>query len=77
MMNEWEELSMLTKIFYIGGLVSLTGLLVMILTGLTSLGDILGKKKYFEQGPFQRIRSGRHSNLREVQVGCNLFETFF
>jgi hypothetical protein len=52
MIAEWEELSMLTKIFYIGGLVSLIGLVVMILTGMISLRDILGKKKYFEQGSF-------------------------
>jgi hypothetical protein len=34
----------LTKIFYIGGLVSFIGLVVMILTGLTSIGDILSWK---------------------------------
>jgi len=44
MMTEWKELSMLTKIFYIGGLASFIGLVVMILTGLTSLGDILAWK---------------------------------
>ena len=36
-MAEWKELSTMTKIFYIGGLVSFIGLAVMILTGLTSL----------------------------------------
>jgi hypothetical protein len=32
------------KVFYIAGLVSFIGLGVMILTGLTSIGDILGWK---------------------------------
>jgi hypothetical protein len=35
---EWRELSTLTKIFYIAGLVSFIGLAVMILTGMTSIG---------------------------------------
>jgi hypothetical protein len=44
MMIEWRGLSTFTKIFYIGALVSFIGLVVMILTGLTSIGDILAWK---------------------------------
>ncbi len=40
MMAEWKEFSTMTKIFYIGGLVSFIGLAVMILTGWTSIGAI-------------------------------------
>ena len=40
MMAEWSQLSTLTKIFYIGGLVSFIGLAIMILTGMTSIGAI-------------------------------------
>ncbi|MGA2226350.1 MAG: hypothetical protein ABSH41_18085 [Syntrophobacteraceae bacterium] len=40
MMSEWRELSTLTKMFYLGGLVSFIGLAIMILTGMTSLGAI-------------------------------------
>jgi len=39
-MSEWRELSTLTKMFYLGGLVSFIGLAIMILTGMTSLGAI-------------------------------------
>ena len=35
---------MLTKIFYIAGPVSVNGLVVMILAGLTSIGDIFAWK---------------------------------
>ena len=41
MMGEWKELSRMTKIFYIAGLVSAIGLAVMILAGMTSIGEIL------------------------------------
>jgi hypothetical protein len=44
MMAEWRELSTLTKIFYIGGLINFIGLAIMILTGMTSIGDIVGWK---------------------------------
>jgi hypothetical protein len=37
---EWEELSRMTKIFYIAGIISFIGLAIMILTGMTSLGAI-------------------------------------
>jgi hypothetical protein len=37
---EWRELSTLTKVFYIGGLISFIGLAIMILTGMTSIGAI-------------------------------------
>jgi hypothetical protein len=40
MIAEWRQLSRLTKIFYICGLVSLMGSAIMILTGLTSIGAI-------------------------------------
>jgi cell division protein FtsL len=36
-MAEWRRLSKLTKIFYICGLVTFLGLVVMILTGMTSI----------------------------------------
>jgi len=44
MMAEWRELSTLTKIFCIFGLISFIGLAIMILTGVTSIGDILALK---------------------------------
>jgi hypothetical protein len=44
MISRWKELSGGMKVFYIAGLVSAIGLGVMILTGLTSIGDILGWK---------------------------------
>jgi hypothetical protein len=44
MMAEWRELSTLTKIFYMGGRISFIGLVIMILTGITSMGDIVGWK---------------------------------
>jgi hypothetical protein len=44
-MIEWKELSTMTKIFYIAGLVSFIGLVVMILTGWTSIGAIWGLLK--------------------------------
>jgi hypothetical protein len=37
MIVEWRQLSTLTKIFYIGGLVSFLGPAIMILTGMTSI----------------------------------------
>ena len=37
MIAEWRQLSTLTKIFYIGELVSFLGLANMILTGMTSI----------------------------------------
>jgi hypothetical protein len=40
MITGWEELSGGMKVFYVGGLVSLIGLGVMILTGMTSIGAI-------------------------------------
>jgi len=40
MMSEWRELCTLTNIFYIGGLLSFIGLVVMILTSVTSIGAI-------------------------------------
>ena len=47
MMSEWRELSTLTKMFYLGGLVSFIGLAIMILTGMTSLGAIWALLKRF------------------------------
>lgn len=44
MISEWRELSTLTTVFYIGGFVSFIGLVVMILTGLASIGYILAWK---------------------------------
>jgi hypothetical protein len=44
MIIEWKELSVMTKVFYIVGLVSAVGLVVMILTGMTSIGAILALK---------------------------------
>ncbi|MGA2938954.1 MAG: hypothetical protein ABSF52_17915, partial [Syntrophobacteraceae bacterium] len=41
---EWRQLSTLTKIFYIGGLISFLGLAIMILTGMTSIGDVIAWK---------------------------------
>ncbi len=41
MMSRWKELSGGMKAFYIAGLVSSIGLGVMILTGLTRIGDII------------------------------------
>jgi hypothetical protein len=35
MMAEWRQLGILTKIVCLGGLVSVTGLALMILTGMT------------------------------------------
>jgi len=43
-MTGWRRLSTTTKLFYIPGLVSAAGLGVMILTELTSIGDILAWK---------------------------------
>jgi hypothetical protein len=40
MMAEWRKLTTMTKIFYIGGLISFIGLAIMILTGVTSIGAI-------------------------------------
>jgi hypothetical protein len=40
MMSEWKELSAMTKIFYIAGLVSFIGLAFMILTGMTTIGAV-------------------------------------
>jgi len=40
MISKWKELSGGMKVFYIAGLVSAIGLVVMILCGLTSIGDI-------------------------------------
>ena len=34
----------MTKIFYIGGLISFIGLAIMILTGMTSIGAMLALK---------------------------------
>ena len=42
MMAERKELSVMTKIFYIDGLVSAIGLELMILSGKVSIGDALG-----------------------------------
>jgi len=47
MVTEWRQLSTLTKIFYIGGVVSAIGLAVMILSGMTSIGNILTWEKEF------------------------------
>jgi hypothetical protein len=44
MIAEWREFSTIAKIFYIGGVVSAIGLAVMILSGMTSIGDIVGWK---------------------------------
>ena len=41
MMAEWKEFSTMTKIFYIGGLVSFIGLASNDSDRLTSIGDIL------------------------------------
>jgi len=40
MISRWMELSTMTKISYIGGLVSFIGLVLMILTGMTGIGAI-------------------------------------
>ncbi|MGA2936183.1 MAG: hypothetical protein ABSF52_03680 [Syntrophobacteraceae bacterium] len=40
MMAEWRELGTLSKIFYIGGVVSAIGLAVMILSGFFRLAAI-------------------------------------
>ncbi|HIJ77335.1 MAG TPA: hypothetical protein HPP81_11565 [Deltaproteobacteria bacterium] len=39
-MAEWRQLSTLTKIFYLGGLVSFIGLAVMIFGGMAGIGGI-------------------------------------
>ena len=53
MIAEWRQLSTIAKIFYIGGLVSFIGLAVMILTGVTSIGDILAQKwELIKRSPF-------------------------
>ena len=44
MKAEWRQVSTLTEIFYIGGLVGFLGLAIMILTGMTSIGGILAQK---------------------------------
>jgi len=44
MIIAWKDLSTMTKIFYVAGLVSAVGLGVMILTGWTCIGDILAWK---------------------------------
>ncbi len=41
MMSGWGQLCTMAKIFYIAGLVSLMSLALMILTLMTSIGDIL------------------------------------
>jgi hypothetical protein len=49
MVAEWREFSTMTKVFYIASLVSAIGLVVMILTRMTSIGDvafILNSKGY-------------------------------
>jgi hypothetical protein len=40
MLFEWREFCTMTKIFCVCGLVSLMGLTIMILTGITSIGAI-------------------------------------
>jgi hypothetical protein len=44
MMSEWRQLSTITKVFYIGGLISAIGPAIMILTGMTSIGAMLALK---------------------------------
>jgi hypothetical protein len=44
MMADWKELGKSTKVFYIAGLISAIGLAVMILTGMISIGDVIGWK---------------------------------
>ncbi|MGA3118720.1 MAG: hypothetical protein ABSF90_30385 [Syntrophobacteraceae bacterium] len=41
MLSDWRQVSTIAKILYIGGLISFIGLVVMILTGLTSIGDVI------------------------------------
>ncbi len=43
-MSGWRQICTTTKIFYIAGLISFLGLAMMILTGVTSIGDILALK---------------------------------
>ncbi len=43
-MSRLGQLDTLTKIFYIGGLISFIGLALMILTGMTGIGSILAQK---------------------------------
>ena len=43
-MSRWREASPLEKAFYIGGVISFVGLAVMILTGMTTIGDIFTLK---------------------------------
>jgi hypothetical protein len=44
MISQWKDFSTMKKAFYIAGLLSAIGLAVMMLTGLTSIGDILAWK---------------------------------
>jgi len=39
-MSDWRQLSAITKIVYIGGLISFLALALMILTGMTGIGAI-------------------------------------
>jgi hypothetical protein len=39
-MAKWRQPGAITKIFYIGGLISFLGLALMILTGMTSIGAV-------------------------------------
>jgi hypothetical protein len=43
-LSDWRQLSTMTKISYIGGLISFIGLAIMILTGVTCIGAILALK---------------------------------
>jgi ABC-type multidrug transport system fused ATPase/permease subunit len=54
MIAQWRQLSTLTKVFYIGGLVSFIGLGIMILTGMTSIGakwELLKLRRSAKTGP--------------------------
>ncbi len=40
MMSEWIQLCTMTKSFYIGGLIGFIALVIMILTGMTSISAV-------------------------------------
>jgi hypothetical protein len=65
MISRWKELSGGMKVFYIAGLVSLIGLGVMVLTGMTGIGDILAWKwdSSLRSHSFCSLRVGRCSKL--------------
>ncbi len=68
MMAEWRELGTLTKIIYIGGVVSAIGLAVMILSGMTGAGGILSwEKEFYEAVPMVYVTHKR--DLHPLTLG--------